>query len=303
MVKILLEGAVVIVLGACIALGLYMAGAVSESKAPETKMGQSETENNIPPSVLGDSDNDELMDWEEALWRTDPLNADSDGDGSTDGEETQHNRNPLQKGPNDELFTTVRGQSPSGIPALPTGLFPGSSLTKKPVPEETSQKTAFPSPEKVSLPQRIAESPEQTVLRAYGNEVAGILKRTALPAFEIDAFESFLKETGGTEASAKMVSLGDSYTERATLLDGMVPPEKAVVLHTAFTQKTSEQAGAIRHLATFARARDVSTAEWVAYKDRVVSAGKALYDLALLFRKNEISFNPNEDGSLFTLFR
>jgi hypothetical protein len=57
-----------------------------------------------------DSDQDGLLDWEEALWKTDPQRVDTDGDGTPDGEETNLNRNPIitntaQKNqtPNDQI--------------------------------------------------------------------------------------------------------------------------------------------------------------------------------------------------------
>ena len=44
-----------------------------------------------------DGDSDGLKDWEEQLWKTDPYNPDTDGDGLNDGEEVlQFNSNPLE---------------------------------------------------------------------------------------------------------------------------------------------------------------------------------------------------------------
>lgn len=48
-----------------------------------------------------DLDNDGLKNWEEDLWKTDPNNPDTDGDGTLDGDEIKENRNPLVKGPDD----------------------------------------------------------------------------------------------------------------------------------------------------------------------------------------------------------
>lgn len=48
-----------------------------------------------------DTDNDGLKDWEENLYKTDPLNYDTDADGYLDGEEINSGHNPLIKGPND----------------------------------------------------------------------------------------------------------------------------------------------------------------------------------------------------------
>jgi len=50
-----------------------------------------------------DTDKDGLKDWEERLWKTDAKNPDTDGDGATDGEEVDADRDPLLAGPNDLL--------------------------------------------------------------------------------------------------------------------------------------------------------------------------------------------------------
>jgi len=62
----------------------------------------------IKESSEKDDDNDSLLNWEEALWGTDPKKADSDGDGTNDGEEVKLGRNPLVAGPNDAL-ESVKG--------------------------------------------------------------------------------------------------------------------------------------------------------------------------------------------------
>lgn len=54
-----------------------------------------------------DSDDDGLPDWEEALWKTDSQNPDTDGDGTMDGEEVKLGRNPVKKGPSDALEKSV----------------------------------------------------------------------------------------------------------------------------------------------------------------------------------------------------
>jgi hypothetical protein len=60
-----------------------------------------------PSFSVDDSDNDGLLDWEEALWSTDPTNSDTDGDGTPDGEEIETKRDPLIAGPNDALSLTL----------------------------------------------------------------------------------------------------------------------------------------------------------------------------------------------------
>ncbi len=45
-----------------------------------------------------DSDNDGLKNWEEKLWKTDILTADTDGDGTSDGDEVKDGRDPIKVG-------------------------------------------------------------------------------------------------------------------------------------------------------------------------------------------------------------
>lgn len=54
-----------------------------------------------------DSDEDGLKDWEETLWKTDPLNRDSDGDKTPDGEEVKQGRDPAKFGPKDSLTQKI----------------------------------------------------------------------------------------------------------------------------------------------------------------------------------------------------
>lgn len=67
------------------------------------------------PFVLAetDTDQDQLKDWEEALWNTDPKNPDSDGDGTLDGEEVRNERDPRTPGPDDALLRGASGMLPT----------------------------------------------------------------------------------------------------------------------------------------------------------------------------------------------
>lgn len=50
-----------------------------------------------------DSDGDGLRDWEEELWKSDPHNPDTDGDGTNDNDEVSSGRSPVVAGPDDVL--------------------------------------------------------------------------------------------------------------------------------------------------------------------------------------------------------
>lgn len=60
-----------------------------------------DTESN--KNIFQDSDQDGLSNDEEALYKTDPLNKDTDGDGYSDGVEVESGYNPLKPAPGDKL--------------------------------------------------------------------------------------------------------------------------------------------------------------------------------------------------------
>lgn len=63
----------------------------------------------------GDPDHDGLKNWEEALWKTDPNNPDTDGDGTPDGQEIKEGRNPLKPGPDDKLASPETNNINNGL--------------------------------------------------------------------------------------------------------------------------------------------------------------------------------------------
>lgn len=60
-----------------------------------------------------DTDKDDLKDWEEALWGTDPKKTDSDNDGTDDGKEVSAQRNPTKAGPNDTVVFPLKDETDS----------------------------------------------------------------------------------------------------------------------------------------------------------------------------------------------
>jgi len=62
-------------------------------------------------AALLDSDKDGLKDWEEVLWETDPMNADTDGDGIPDGQEASHNNTGSPENAETPNFTEAFSQA------------------------------------------------------------------------------------------------------------------------------------------------------------------------------------------------
>ena len=72
-----------------------------------------DTESN--KNIFQDSDQDGLSNDEEALYKTDPLNKDTDGDGYSDGVEVESGYNPLKPAPGDKLVQDDSADTHSAI--------------------------------------------------------------------------------------------------------------------------------------------------------------------------------------------
>ncbi|OGZ35265.1 MAG: hypothetical protein A3A94_01460 [Candidatus Portnoybacteria bacterium RIFCSPLOWO2_01_FULL_43_11] len=80
---------------------------------------------NISLNSLKDSDEDGLLDWEEAIYKTNPNNPDTDGDGYFDGEEIASGYDPLKPAPNDK--SSDKAMEPRPAPGV---LSRDTNLTK-----------------------------------------------------------------------------------------------------------------------------------------------------------------------------
>ena len=95
-----LSFALIVILGAYY-FGVYKGRPISYQKGGGSGLV---TKNGGGDNFLqGDADKDGLKYWEEALWKTDPNNPDTDGDGTSDGQETKEGRDPTVSGPDDKL--------------------------------------------------------------------------------------------------------------------------------------------------------------------------------------------------------
>lgn len=84
-------------------------------------------QNSETEAELQDSDADGLPDIIENIYRTDPNNPDSDGDGTSDGDEVQQQRDPALAGPNDTINVQPESLDPTSYTAqyfasLPEGV-------------------------------------------------------------------------------------------------------------------------------------------------------------------------------------
>ncbi len=207
--------------------------------------------------VASDEDEDGLLDWEESLWKTDVKNADTDGDGTLDGEEIQIGRDPLKPAPGDEItvqsievfrdnaVADAEGRS-SNLTAefaknffieyaktkeagLPVGIM-GASIQKVenliPQDQYENRKPLFTEEDIL-----IAPSQDNYALRTYGNEVGLALKNHPVVGENmLDVFYRALRSGNKAELDTLRAS-ATSVDKLAEEIISIRVPEPLVASH------------------------------------------------------------------------
>jgi len=97
-------------------IGCLIGGyAILKSKNIKADMLGQLAQNFNMENVIDDYDFDGLADWEEEIYKTDPTNPDTDGDGYLDGEEVASGFDPTKKAPNDKLQDEASQQIGEGL--------------------------------------------------------------------------------------------------------------------------------------------------------------------------------------------
>lgn len=204
-----------------------------------------------------DSDKDSLMDWEESLWKTDPQNPDTDGDGASDGEEVKNGRDPLRKGPNDKLDSeTIAKKINEGSEAelsdttkFSRELFVKLLAAKKAGENISESDYEYLIEKNVSREKEILEhklyKPEDfkvfkgetaDSIRAYGNSIASIMMLPSPEPLEHEL--EILIRVIDTENAAeldKLIPLVTQYNRIKTDLLNTKVPESAIPWHLEMT--------------------------------------------------------------------
>jgi len=152
-----------------------------------------------------DSDNDGLPDWQEKIYKTDPNNPDTDGDGYLDGEEVASGYDPTKKAPGDALA----GTDTSNPRPLPSNLTSALGLKLSQAITEGKIKSFNASGTPLSVDELQQESGlDQAINEAVGQQINDF----ALP--EISDNEIKISEkTGQDEATAYIFAMGNAVGE------------------------------------------------------------------------------------------
>lgn len=268
-----------------------------------------------------DSDNDGLKDWEEALWKTDPHNPDTDGDGTPDGLEIKLGRNPLIPGPNDkldtetvdskvnsqtekdlsetdkfsrELFVKIIAASQADNPPTETDFQNFLNGTIKNQVDTQKVKTYIAGDFQVD----IEETPEK--IKAYGNAIATILK-TPPPqklTYEIDVVDKADADKNPAELK-KLDGNIAAYNLIVTKLLGLTVPKSALEIHLALANAASAMSWSITGL-QYILTDPVKAVPGVAsYSDNFQNFFTALHAFRGYFDNGNITFDPTDAGYHF----
>lgn len=268
-----------------------------------------------------DSDFDGLKDWEESLWNTSRDNADTDGDGTSDGDEVRLSRNPLKAGPDDELTKDEKDVIENKIEGALGGTeteklakdFLVTYLLAKQNGQEltASQKNEIVTAMAQSYSNKIVSKQyilsditissinNEKTYRAYGNEIGAyiILNSDIVIENELETFKQYLENEDGSVLS-KMDPLISSYDKVLTSSLKMSVPSDLAYIHLAFLNSLSTYVSSLKALRN--GDKDPLEAAW-AISDHTTYAQNlqtALFDMANFFSNNGVIFQQVESGSV-----
>jgi len=269
-----------------------------------------------------DSDNDGLKDWEESLWGTDVNNPDSDGDGTSDGDEVAIKRNPTIAGPNDAYVEEVKGSEGEAaetedlsrtallareyfatiINLKESGNFNDdtvSKLSESLVQNFTGENRAGGNRSKSDIV--ITEDNSAGSLRAYGNTMGAIVKKYAdynLPN-ELTVMARAL-ETGDQSELKKLDRSIEVHKALIAEFAAVRVPSSAADIHLALintyiaTERSVEQMNTV-FTDPFVGMLGVNT-----YTTHTGTLNKIFTDLRSYFLSRNIFFETKESGYVFT---
>lgn len=261
-------------------LSLSLAKQIVKPKATRI----AEEQKNTLAIAEDDADQDGLPDWEEKLWGTDVNSSDTDGDGTSDGEEVKLGQNPDGKENTtnfekiieaNQTYRNFVEQIDSGVRVLPT-------LTSNKLTATTTL-------------------PLENPVRVYGNILGKIISENApKTTTESVVFNSVIK-TGAPASFDQLVLIGKNYENLALAIRKTTPPESLATKSDNLALNYSLQSESIKNIASFKSQGKAPVEAYKAHNKNVLATGENLMDLILFFKNQGIVFPQNEPGSIFNL--
>lgn len=262
-----------------------------------------------------DTDNDGLLDWEEALRGTDPNNPDSDSDNTKDGEEVKSGRDPLVAGPNDDLasiqekkYQEQRNFYADYVPGSLTDKI-GQNFIKTyfennqnvafddTVKEEFATDLANDAKEAVKISQKYSylnaitfSSGDKEKIKNYGNDFATI---------QISLLTQ-LSNLENNDSASYLNSITNIYLETAKKLMALEIPEPVAKVHVQISNNFVTVAEALSVLNNESRTDPMKSIFVIqSYNEAAESQPELYITIANYFKQNDIIFESNESGNFW----
>lgn len=262
----------------------------------------------------GDGDMDGLSDWQEELWKSDPRNPDTDGDGTNDGEEIAADRDPTIPGPNDILinpsdyfqsevdFTnfasgTVSDKLSIDLFSKYLGLKQKGAITQEQqtqLVDEVARKVAQEATleSRYALSDFVIVASSKESVRTYGNEFA----RVSMANLErMDSYKT-LSEV------RYLAQMATAYKEFAAEMSGIEVPTVAQDVHVQIVNRL-HNAGIMFDVIAKSDEDPVSAMVVVGQYQAQQQGEAALYtSLAQYFKNNGIIFDDTATARFWNYF-
>lgn len=275
--------------------------------------------------LQNDADNDGLKYWEEALWGTEPDKADTDGDGTTDGEEVKEGRSPTLAGPNDKLQTPAipDGVDASGINGTSTDKSLTATIARNlyanyavlgqagDLTPENQAKIATDLSASVSQilePKtyttsdiKIAQDETPVSIKQYGNEVAYVLGTTLTQGNTNEAvsLSNYLNKGDPAELQ-KIAETNKNYKKAVSELLVISIPKSAVQNHLLLLNSVNYFGRAIEGMAMVDDDPLVALVSLQSYQSGADKIMDSLKKLVSYFKDSKISFTSKDYGYIFS---
>ncbi len=270
-----------------------------------------------------DSDSDDLKDWEEKLWKTDPNNPDTDRDGTLDGAEVREGRDPTIPGPNDTMKkeTAVKNflenasedttnsteklsqeffaeylsakQSDASMSDAQKEALIGNLIAK-----EASTNSSF---KKYTLEDiHVVTDGSQETIHSYGNTLGEIIITNSTADLQSEL--SILQSAIANQDKKKLDDLDPIIARYQKVIDQSLKidvPPTASLLHLNFINAVSGLTESISKMKFVIDDPLVSLKSLSLYSDNRDALVKAITDLASYFKENGVVFNKDEYGYTF----
>jgi len=275
-------------------------------------LGDSQTQD-----IRKDSDNDGLMDWEEALWKTDPNNPDTDGNGVLDGEQVRNEGLQAYQGktladymdPDADTLTNTLNKKILYEMVIQKGIN-GDPLTQegaKKIAEsffDTINSSIQPPLSQYSMTDIvILNDYQKDDIKKYANHLGTIIKKhfDSIPEGEMSLFQKGVLNKD-PDSLKKLKPLELAYKNTAIEALKIEVPNELAQNHLSILNSFHQISNQINDMQKAFMDPAMALMAFKFYRDSSKTAFFALNSTNSLLQNKEIVFEDTEPGKLFEMY-